>query len=97
MAVVLADIYASFPEFVLSPNIDVLVSAKLAEAQAQVDYSLFENSVNADSAVKYLTARLIALSPAGLNMKLSEKDGGTIYDATYMRLIRAAAAGYRVP
>jgi len=97
VAVVLADIYASFPEFALSLNIDALVTAKLTEAKAQVDYSLFENTVNADTAVKYLTARLLALSPAGLNMKLSGRDGATIYDATYMRVLRAAAFGYRVP
>lgn len=80
-----------------NPKQDALVDAKLAEAQGQVDYALFENVVNADTCTKYLTARLLALSPAGLNMKLSEKDGRTIYDDTYYRLARAAAFGFRVP
>jgi hypothetical protein len=81
----------------INPKQDALIDAKLAEAQGQVDYSLFENAVNADTCTKYLTARFVALSPAGLNMKLSEKDGATIYDDTYYRLARAAAFGFRVP
>src|SRR5258706_15784776 len=99
MAETRANIYASFPEFNLGTNAaqDALVDAKLAEAQGQVDYAIFETSVNADSCVKYLTARLIALSPAGLNMKLTEKDGSTVYDREYVKLARAASMGFRVP
>ncbi len=104
MTVALADIYASFPELDLSvddvPNTDqdALVNAKLAEATAQVDTSIFQSSTNADSAIKYLTAHLIALSPAGLNMKLAKLGTqDTVYWPTYQRLARAASFGYRVP
>ncbi len=81
----------------VNPDQDTLVATKLAIAQGAVDYEIFENPVNADSCVKYLTARLIALSPSGLNMKLSSKDGSTIYDDDYRRLAQAASFGYRVP
>lgn len=99
MAVTITDIKTTFPEFDLgTPAADALITAKLAEAVAQVDVSLFQNSVNADSAIKYLTAHLMALTPGGLNMKLvkaGEED--TLYYPTYKRLIRVAAFGYRVP
>lgn len=99
MAVSVSDIKVSFPEFDLGTNAaqDALIAAKLAEAQGRVDYSLFEKEVNADTCVKYLCARMIALSPSGINMKLSAKDGSTIYDETYFTLRAAAAFGFRVP
>ena len=80
----------------LSPAADALITLKLAEAIAQIDTSLFELATNADSAVKYLTAHLLALSPAGMNMKLTKAGTqDTIYWATYVRLVRAASAGFR--
>ncbi len=98
MAVSIDDVKASFPEFDLGTDPqNALITAKLAEAAAQVDASLFQNSVNADSAVKYLCAHLLALSPAGINARLAKIGDSTIYYSTYQRLIRAAAAGYRVP
>ncbi len=100
MSVSVSDIKVSFPEMDLGDSNDAqnaLIAAKLAEAQGQVDYSCFQKEVNADSCVKYLCARLLALSPAGINMKLSAKDGSTIYDETYFTLRGAAAFGHRVP
>ncbi len=100
MAVSVSDIKVTFPEFDLGDGNDTqnaLIAAKLAEAQGRVDYACFQTVGNADTCVKYLTARLIALSPTGLNMKLSAKDGSTIYDETYFTLRAAAAFGFRVP
>lgn len=103
MAVLRADIYASFPEFNLAPGgtnatQDALVDAKLVEAKGRVDYAVFQNSVNADSAVKYLTAHLLALSPSAVNLRLVKKDGSTIYKGLFDALIYANGWGAcRVP
>ena len=83
-----------------APNIaqDALVDAKLIEGKGQVDYAVFQNSVNADSAVKYKTAHLLALSPSAVNLRLVKKDGSTIYQKFYDDLVYANGWGAnRVP
>jgi hypothetical protein len=103
MAVVLSDIYVAFPELDLSqdatPNTaqDALVTEKLALAIAMTDRAIYPNTEQANQVTKYLCARLVALSPAGMHLKLAAKDGSTIYDPIYYLLIRPAASGYRVP
>lgn len=98
MAVVRADIYASFPVFNLgNAGQDAIVDAKLAEAKGQVDYAVFQNPVNADTCVKYLTAHMLALDPSAVNLRLVKKDGSTIYWQTYDRIARANSFGFRVP
>lgn len=104
MAVTLANIKGSFPEFALTqvdgttPDTaqDALITAKIAEAEAQVDRTIFANTANADVAIKYLTAHLLALSPTAVDARLLKKDGTTIYWPTFVRVSRAASFGYRV-
>lgn len=98
--VTVQDLKDSFPEFDLGPGNDVqntLLAVKLAEAETLIDRSLFATVTQADTAIKYQTAQLVALSPAGMNAKLANKDGSTIYDRTLVFVTRAATFGFRVP
>lgn len=81
-----------FPEFANAP--DALVTAKLADAAAQVNATTWGDLT--DRGVKYLAARLLALSPQGRAMKLVSADGKTAYDDTYMAMKRSVASGFRV-
>jgi hypothetical protein len=71
-----ATFVASFPEF--STATETLVNAKLADADARTSSSYGETR---EQRVFYLTARLLALSPFGRDMKLVSDDGSTAYDA----------------
>lgn len=86
-----ADIKASFPELVSAG--DPLITAKLAEAITQVDYSVYTPAAAGDMAVRYLTAHLLALSPFGNSARLANKDGSSTYETMYLRLQRQAACG----
>lgn len=105
MSVDVDSIKQSFPEFNLGiqdnddDNIaqDVLIATKIDEAEGMIDRSIFQSPTNADSAVKYLTAHLLALAPSAVNLRLVKKDGSTLYYLTYERLTKRAAFGYRVP
>ena len=105
MALDADDIKESFPEFDLDSDVetppntdqDSVITAKLAEAESMVDRTVFPSEANADSCVKYLTAHLLALSPAAVNLRLVRKDGSTLYYMQYERLARRAGAGFLVP
>lgn len=97
MAVTLSSFKAAFPEFDLGTDAehDALVTAKLAEAEGMVDRSVFKDPAqkNADSAVSYLTAHLLACSPSGINARLAKDKKGepqTLYWPTYKRIVRSA-------
>lgn len=103
MAVTLSSFKAEFPDFNLDDDgteiataQDALITAKLAEAEGMVDRGVFQTTTNADSAVSYLAAHLLACSPSGINARLvKDKKGSpqTLYWPTYLRLIRAATVG----
>ena len=103
MAVTKDDVYESFPEFDLSVDSeanadqDSLVDAKIAEAETQIARSKYPSDEQADVSVKYLTAHLLALSPAAQNLRLVRKDGSTLYWLQYERLARRAGLGLIVP
>jgi hypothetical protein len=101
MAVTLAAFKLTFPEFNLDGDADAtipaiqdaLITAKLAEAEGQIDRGVFQTETNADSAVKYLAAHLLACSPSGINARLVKDKKGdprTLYHPTYVKLITAA-------
>lgn len=108
MAVDLTSFKARFPEFSqddatesgVTAQQDALITAALAEAEGRVDRSLFQNPVNADTAVKLLTAHLLACSPSGLQLKLAKSSGGKLqssYGDLFTDVIRTVTIGYRVP
>ncbi len=104
-ALTAADIAATFPEFDLRDDANVpiaaqltLIGLKLAEAEGQVDRTVFQKAVNADTVVKYLTAHLLAISPSGIAARLSKDGKQSIYWDTFERLAQAATClGFRVP
>lgn len=101
MACDLAAFKNTFPELKYADRAgqDTLIGAKLAEATAIVDRSIYHSTDQADIATLYLAAHLMVTSPSGLNAKLISKDAASsIYLGVYDRFSRAAAnlAG-RVP
>jgi hypothetical protein len=101
MAVTTSSFKLAFPEFDLDGTVtaeeatihNALITAKLAEAEGMVDRTVFQNLTNADSAVAYMAAHLLACSPSGINARLVKDKKGdprTLYWPTYLRLIRAA-------
>lgn len=99
MSVDVSSFKARFPEFDLGVDAtqDALITAVLAEAEGSVDRSLFQSSTNADTAVKYRAAHLLACSPAGMKLKLVGKDGMSGYEREFQRQIIAVTTGHRVP
>lgn len=104
MAIVAAQIKAAFPEFDLDATSadsgaaqNALITLKIAEAELQVDRTIFKDAATADLAVKYKTAQLLASTPFGITAKLASKDGTTVYDSHFMNVARAASFGFRVP
>lgn len=106
MAVVLADIYASFPEFdltdrtgmapVANPAQDALVTVKLAEAVAFLDRTLFKDSTTADQATKYLTAHRLALAQPAVYARLQKSRGDdrlVTNEDVYFETFKAIAQG----
>jgi hypothetical protein len=91
MAVTATTFKAAFPEFAVDSDVDALIVEKLAEAEGMVDRALFQLAKNADSAVSYCAAHHLAISPAGINARLSKGDGKTLYWETYKRLMRTGA------
>lgn len=118
MTIALEDFYVRMPEWDLTdytplsedppgvavPNArqDALVTATLAGAEAQTDRTVFPSEANADEAVMYLAAHMLARSPMGMNMRrqaaTGDKDqqGDDEYWKTYRRIAHAATSGYRV-
>lgn len=96
MALTLKDFLKSFPEFdEVSHDERDLVLAKLAEAESLIDRSVYAS--NADTAVKYMAAHLIAISPCGQSAGLSGEHGTSAYRPLLKHLKRTAAAvGVRV-
>jgi hypothetical protein len=101
-----AQFYARFPEFDLTDRSgsspvantaqDTLVDATIAGAEAQTDRTLFVSVAQADECVKYLTAHLLARSPAAMNLRLQKSRGDDnlhtgedVYWPVYARLARA--------
>jgi len=86
----LAGFRASYPEFSMAQ--DALVSAKLSDATLRTSTTAF-SATEADIHIYLLTARLLALSPFGRDMRLSADDNSTVYDDDLRRVERAAAVG----
>lgn len=82
-----------FPEFVRIG--DEMIKAFLADAALELDANVLGNKY--DAAQGYLAAHKLALSPAGVNARLSDpKDGTTTYNRHFKAIIRKAAMGFRV-
>jgi hypothetical protein len=86
----LASFLVSFPEF--SATDAPLLTAKLAEAEAQIDPLVWGSRSTAGHG--YLTAHLLAMSPFGNAAKLVDKKS-TTYETHYLRLVRIVTAGIR--
>jgi hypothetical protein len=69
-----AEFKAIYPEFATAA--DALVNAKIAEADLQTSDSF---GTRRDSVLALLTSHLLAISPYGVNAKMVNKDGGTVY------------------
>jgi hypothetical protein len=99
VAVTLSSFKAAFPEFDLAgEEADVvttqnaLITAKLVEAEGMIDRAIFQTVANADNAVSYLAAHLLACSPSGINARLAKDKKGeaqSLYWPTYIKLVRA--------
>lgn len=103
MAVTLETFKAAFPEFDLDGESglteeeidahDALVTAKIAEAEAMLDRTVFPSTENADAAISYKAAHLLALSPSGINARLVKDKKGdprTLYKPTLDTLVKGA-------
>lgn len=91
MAVSVSQFKAEFPEFA---NADTaLVQAKLDHSYARLNAEVWGDYL--DLGAKYLTAKLLALSPFARSLQLVSKAGKTIYDDEYLTLKRSVASGYR--
>lgn len=82
-----------FPEFKLIG--DEMVKAFMADAALELDANVLGTKY--DAAQGYLAAHKLALSPAGVNARLSDsKDGTTTYSRHFKAIIRKSASGFRV-
>ena len=80
-----------FPEFAKAPV--ATINACIARAVART-----QDTSNADlwnALVSLKAAQYLALKPQGRSMKLSQKDGTTVYDAQIKTLRRAVNIGFR--
>jgi hypothetical protein len=85
---------AQYVEF--SALSDAVCNAFLADCALEFDATLFPGA-EGTSAVMLAAARSIALSPAGRDMQLVSKDGGTPYDDRVKAAKRRATLGFRCP
>jgi hypothetical protein len=73
---------------------DALLTAKLADAAAEVSRDIYATAALADLATLYLAAHLLACSPSGLAAKMVDSPhGDTIYYREYLRRANIACAG----
>ena len=92
MALVASDIVATFPEFT---KVDTaLVTLKLAEAYRRTNSSVWDTLQ--DDGAKWLCAHLLAVSPFGMNARMVNKDGTTVYGEERKTLEKIVASGFRV-
>lgn len=92
--VTLPQFLTHFPEFTDTPT--DLKLAKLAEAERTTPGTLYPTDLVRQDVVMYLAARLLALSPEAVCMRLSGDSTVTVYDARWNELRQSATAGYRV-
>lgn len=83
-----AEFIARFPEF--STVTQSLVESKIADAIAMTSEAVFGKLY--DSYVGYYAAAMLATCPEGRDMKLTAKDGFTIYDTRLEQIKRAVPA-----
>ena len=70
-----------------------LVQATLTAALLEIDPSVWR--AKADQGQAYLTCMKLARSPFGQNARLVAKDGSTVYDLEYRRLVGQVSSGFR--
>lgn len=92
MPVDLLTFKASHPEF--SEVDDELISAKIAEAELEVDPDVWRNK--ADVGVMLTAAHKLAISPYGQQARQTNDNGDTTYMKELRRVLRQVAHGYRL-
>jgi hypothetical protein len=101
MALTVAAFKTFFPEFAITGD-----AAKIAARDAMIQLYIDDATTEigdywkdvcgrdwTDKGVKYLAAHKLAISPFGLNAKLSSKEGKSVYGEEYMRLSRIVSFG----
>ena len=89
----LTNFRARLPEFSLVP--DGMVLAALDDAASETDVAIW-NALHYESAVRWLAAHKLALSPFGKSAKLSTDTNTTTYE-THLRTLRDLnCTGFRV-
>ncbi len=89
----LVEFRARLPEFDRVP--DGMILAAISDAMDETDASVWLPA-HYESAVRYLAAHKIALSPWGKGAKLSTEKGGSTYLDHRNRLLAGNAIGFRV-
>lgn len=92
MAVTASAFKTRFPEF--QDVADATIDSVIAEADARLSAATWEDSK--DVGAMYLTAHLLAVSPAGRNARMVNKDGSTTYGLEFEKLRAAVCSGNRV-
>lgn len=81
MAVTAAEFKVRFKEF--SDVDDADITPKLDDAQAFLDEKAFGTTDRYERAVYYRAAHLLAISPYGKQLQLTNEDGRTVYGDFY--------------
>jgi hypothetical protein len=92
VAVTVASFKAQYAEFDAAD--DAMVAAYLADVSLLVPVSVWGELQ--DQGIKLHLAKRLALSPWGRDMKLTSKDGSTVYDDQLFDLQMIVAGGGRV-
>ena len=91
MAVTVEKFRQTFEEFRKTEG--ATIQAKLDVAKLQVEPSVWGDKT--DAGVLYLTAHLVAMSPAGMNAKLKPSEREALYKPTYTALKKQVTFGLR--
>ena len=89
---VLSDFRARYPEFENAS--DTLVNQALDDAMLEVNEDIFADA--AQAAGHCYAAKILAISPFGLQARLAAGDGESTYSKRWLRLARAYCGGPRV-
>lgn len=83
MAVTARQFVLEFPEFADAP--ESLIEAKLAAAKRRINSDVW--GTLEDDGVRYLTAHLLSVHPAGESARKARRDGETEYYHEYRRIM----------